>query len=229
MLAVPGACGTLQNRPYSMPRKTKEEALATRARLLDAAERLFAEQGVAGSSLHNVALAAGVTRGAVYHHFVDKADLFNAMMERVCLPMETSMDESRQAEDLQPLQALQGHLLDMLASVAADPQVQRVFEIAFYKVEYVGELVAVRERMLQMRRDHIALLEALLSRAQQRGDVAGTPPARQAAIGLHALLDGLIQTWMLDPQAFDLVKVGRQAVHTHLAGLTSTPQPAAAR
>jgi len=206
-----------------MPRKTKEEALATRARLLDAAERLFAEQGVAGSSLHNVALAAGVTRGAVYHHFVDKADLFNAMMARGCLPMEASVDAQREAENPLPLDALRKHLLAILARVAADPQVQRVFEIAIHKVEYVGELTAVRERRLQMRRDHITLLEGLLRQAQQRGDVLRTPPARQAAIGLHALLDGLIQNWMLEPQAFDLVKVGRQAVDTHLAGLTTRP------
>ena len=201
-----------------MPRKTKEEALATRTRLLDAAEHLFASHGVAGTSLHNVALAAGVTRGAVYHHFVDKADLFNAMMARVCLPMEESVDALSLVAGAAPLDKLRSHFLHILARVAADPQVQRVFEIAIHKVEYVGELVAVRTRRLQLRQDHLAMLEELLQAAQQRGDLAHTPTARQMAIGLHGLLDGLIQTWMLDP-AFDLVRAGQDAVQAQLAGL----------
>ena len=46
-------------------------------------------------------------------------------------------------------------------------------------------------------------------------------PARAAAVGLHALLDGLIQNWMLDPGGFDLAKVGGQALDAYLAGLAT--------
>ena len=45
-------------------------------------------------------------------------------------------------------------------------------------------------------------------------------PARAAALGLYALIDGVIQNWMLDPQAFDLVKTGRQVLDAYLAGLS---------
>ena len=65
-----------------MPRRTKEDALATRNSLLDAAERVFLAQGVAGTSLNDIAQEAGTTRGAIYWHFRDKADLFTAMMDR---------------------------------------------------------------------------------------------------------------------------------------------------
>ena len=73
-----------------MVRRTKEQALVTRHTLLDAAELLFQARGVAGTSLQAIAQAAGTTRGAVYWHFCEKADLFNAMVERVTLPMERS-------------------------------------------------------------------------------------------------------------------------------------------
>jgi TetR/AcrR family acrAB operon transcriptional repressor len=66
-----------------MVRRSKEDALATRNSLLDAAEHVFLAQGVAGTSLNDIAQAAGTTRGAIYWHFKDKADLFNAMMDRV--------------------------------------------------------------------------------------------------------------------------------------------------
>jgi TetR/AcrR family acrAB operon transcriptional repressor len=200
-------------------RKTKEEALATRGSILDAAEHLFQARGVSGTSLQHIAEAAGVTRGAIYWHFKDKGDLFNAMIERVCLPMEESTAQFERGIPTAPLQALREQMLAIFARVAGDAQVQRVFEIATQKVEYGGELSAVRERHLQRRHDYQALLEKALRAAQRRGDIAKTPPPRQVAIGLHALLDGLIQNWMLDPAAFDLQAVGRQALDLHLAGL----------
>ena len=73
----------------SMVRRTKEEALETRNRLLDSAEEMFQSQGVSRTTLQDIALHAGATRGAVYWHFKDKADLFDAMMERVTLPLES--------------------------------------------------------------------------------------------------------------------------------------------
>lgn len=200
-------------------RKTKAEAFATRAGILDAAEHLFLAQGVSGTSLQHIADAAGVTRGAVYWHFKDKGDLFNAMMGRVCLPMEQSAAGLADCEDGPPLDRLRAHLQSILERVAADAQVRRVFQIATQKVEYVDETAAVRERHLQMRRDHLAVLERLLRAAQQRGDIVQAPPARQLAIGVHALVDGLIQNWMLDPAAFPLRAVGNRALETHLAGL----------
>jgi TetR/AcrR family transcriptional regulator, acrAB operon repressor len=48
-------------------------------------------------------------------------------------------------------------------------------------------------------------------------------PARSAAIGLHALLDGLLQNWMLDPSGFDLVKVGAQVLDAYLSSMDAAP------
>ncbi|TXD80322.1 TetR family transcriptional regulator [Mitsuaria sp. TWR114] len=77
-----------------MARRTKQEAQETRARLLDAAEQLFHERGVSRTSLQDIAQAAGVTRGAVYWHFEDKVQLFNAMMERATMPLEEDFEAS---------------------------------------------------------------------------------------------------------------------------------------
>jgi len=89
-----------------MVRRSKEDALATRNSLLDAAERVFLAQGVAGTSLNDIALAAGTTRGAIYWHFKDKADLFNAMMERVVMPLQGAMALVEQVGDADPIPAL---------------------------------------------------------------------------------------------------------------------------
>jgi TetR/AcrR family transcriptional regulator, acrAB operon repressor len=203
-----------------MARRTKEEAMATRGRILDAAERLFHAQGVSQTSLHDIASAAGVTRGAVYWHFQDKGDLFNAMLERVRLPMEAA-GTALGADSLAPtLPTLRAQLLDIFVRITGDAQVRRVAEITFQKIEYVDEMNAVREHRLQVRRQYQARLERTLQLGQQRGEVVTTHTAQQLAIGLHALLDGLLQNWMLDP-AYDLRSVGAMAVEVHLAGLAA--------
>jgi TetR/AcrR family acrAB operon transcriptional repressor len=202
-----------------MARRTKEEALETRSRILDAAEQIFHERGVSRTSLHQIALAAGVTRGAVYWHFDDKPDLFNAMMQRVCLPIEESAAATVRAHPDEPLAQLRAHVLDIFDRTANDAQVRRVFEIATQKVEYVDELVAIRERHVQARNDHLTQLTRMLGAARRRGDIRAGVPVRSLAIGVHAIVDGMIQSWILDPGAFDLLRIGAQVLDVHLAGL----------
>jgi TetR/AcrR family acrAB operon transcriptional repressor len=217
----------MYRRSEGMARRSKEDAEATRRCILDAAERVFEARGVSRASLNEIALAAGVTRGAIYWHFRDKADLFNAMMARATLPLETAAKDSDDPARLMPLQHIRDTFMEALRQTAGDPQVRRVFEIATHKVEYVGELEAVRDRHLRVRNECLAHVAQGLRLAAARGQVVGRIPARAAAIGLHALVDGLIQNWMLDQTAFDLVRAGEQILDTYLAGLTldrgSTP------
>jgi TetR/AcrR family acrAB operon transcriptional repressor len=204
-----------------MVRRTKEEAQATRSLILDTAELVFERHGVSGTSLHEIAKAAGLSRGAIYWHFEDKADLFNAMMERATMPLEEEGGVCDFAGDEKSLAQMRIAFRDVLKRIVGDPQMRRVFEIAIHKVEYVDEMRAVRERHLKVRAECLGDVERALKAAIKRGELSRRMPARAAAIGLHALLDGLIQNWMLDPAAFDLVKVGPQALDAYLAGLAA--------
>lgn len=196
-----------------MVRRTKEEALATRNALLDAAELLFHERGVSRTSLQQIAEAAGLTRGAVYHHFEDKAALFDAMMERVRLPLEDAELRAATTAD-EAWAALETMLLDVLRRLEGSEQVNRVFEIAITKVEYVDEMAGLRERHRQAKCEH---REAIVRGLRH----AGFTPARAetAARGLQALIVGLIHSWMLEQGEFALLGTGRAAIRAHLAGL----------
>lgn len=200
-----------------MIRRTKADADATRTALLDAAEQLFLTQGVSRTSLQHIASAAGTTRGAIYWHFQDKADLFNAMMERVTLPMEQSINAAQAVEA--PLQRLRITVLTALRITARDEQARRVFMIATQQVEFNGEMLAVRERKLRWRQEYLDYLEQTF---QAAADEAGTTlpiPARSAALGLKAILSGMLDNWLLDTQDHDLVQVGTQVMDRYLAGL----------
>jgi TetR/AcrR family transcriptional regulator, acrAB operon repressor len=202
-----------------MARKTKEAALATRSHILDTAELVFEQRGVAGSSLDEIARAAGLTRGAIYWHFDDKADLFDAMMKRATLPLEETVQVVGAEREEPTLGQLRSDLRAVFKRIVADPQMRRVFEIAIHKVEYAGETQALRERHLVARNACMASIERTFRLAMRRGELSRRVPAVAAGIGLQALFDGLLQNWILDPSRFDLVKVGTQAIDTYLAGL----------
>ena len=207
-------------------RKTKQDALATRSAILDAAERLFHERGVAVTSLQDIAQAAGVTRGAIYWHFKDKADLFDAMMQRVILPMEASADKLlAPGAEAPPLARLREHIAALFAYIAGNEQVRRVFDIAINRTEYVNDLAGAREQRDAGRRDYVQRLHETLAAAQRQGALAAGLPLAAATTGLFALVDGLIRSWTEDPQSFDLPAVGRLAVDRYLAGL-APPAPA---
>lgn len=69
--------------PLTERRTQAERSEATRGALLSAARTLFTEQGYAGTGRDEIAAAAGVTRGALYHHFASKESLFRAVVEQL--------------------------------------------------------------------------------------------------------------------------------------------------
>jgi TetR/AcrR family transcriptional regulator, acrAB operon repressor len=201
-----------------MVRKTKEEAQETRQRILDAAEQVFQRQGVSRTSLSHIAVEAGVTRGAIYWHFKNKVDLYDAMIRRVLDP-----EESRCGSGVlgmgDPLRAIRELAVDFLQRVALDARHQRVFEIAWHKCEYVDEMAVIRDSHLECGRRFIALLEAAMQRAQDLGQLSATVSPHQAAVGIMALLDGLVVNWTLESTLFPLADYAPGVVDAYLAGL----------
>lgn len=205
-----------------MARRTKEEAEATRSQLLDAAEAVFNAKGVARTSLADIAAAAGVTRGAIYWHFKNKADLFHAMLERVKMPMDEMIGQLSSAQLADPVAFLRSGSLSVLNRIADDVQTRCVFDIVKHKCELVGDMALARERQMERRAGYLSQIEEGVRAAIAQGALPKTIDPRNAAIGLHALIDGLISNWVLDPASFSLRDEAEKLIDIYLAGLANT-------
>jgi TetR/AcrR family acrAB operon transcriptional repressor len=206
-----------------MARRTKEEAQETRTRILDAAERVFYDKGVANASLEEIASAAQVTRGAIYWHFKDKAELFDAMMQRVVLPVEEMLEGSGCRGNLDPLELLRRTTIDVLTRTARDERMQRVYDIAYHKCEYVGDAAGVRERHIASQNECLKSIEAGFRACVDAGQLPASVSARVAAIGAMSLVSGLIANYVLDPASFPLRRHAEALVDIYFRGLASTP------
>jgi TetR/AcrR family acrAB operon transcriptional repressor len=146
------------------------------------------------------------------------------MMERVTLPLEQSFEELVQDEQADPLAHMRHLVREALGRIAADPQTRRVFEVATHKVEYVDELQAVRLRHLTVRTKFLAQVERGLLAAADREAVALAVTVVTAAQRVHAIIDELIQNWVLDNTAYDLCAVGQDVMNVYLVGLGFKPE-----
>ncbi|GAB4056787.1 TetR family transcriptional regulator [Uliginosibacterium sediminicola] len=203
-----------------MARKTKEEALATRNQLLDAAQHVFSECGVSNTSLQEIACAAGVTRGAVYWHFENKTDLLAALWDRVCLPIDAAMDEldQRYAED--PLARLEHKMLDVMQRVVNEKQTRDLMEILLLKCEYVPATEATRLHFVTQRESCLDQTEQDFRAAVACGQLPASTDTRMAALGLFAIFDGCCFHWLMAPERFDLMALADNLVKAYLQGLS---------
>ncbi len=206
-----------------MARRTKGEAVETRNQILDAAEQVFSERGVSRTSLADIADAANVTRGAIYWHFKDKADLFCEMVARVTMPMEDAPCQISPALDDDPLASVRAMLVGILERTSGDAQARRVFHIVFNKCEYVDEMEPVWQRFREMQAGCLSRLEQGLAAAIARGQLPSGLDARSTAVGLHAMVNGLISKLVMDPEAMPAARDPGQLVDVFLGGLRNTP------
>lgn len=206
-----------------MVRKTKEEALETRQRILVTAECIFHHKGVAHTSLHDIAEAAGVTRGAIYWHFKNKTDLIDAMLQQVVLPMEEAFRVQVEDTQLDPIEQLRSCNAIALRSLRDDERIRRIVEILFFKCEYVDETADMQRRHISSRALSLHRIENWIRSAIEAKLLSpDLDPAKQA-ISLHALTDGLLLNWLLVPESFDVVELGTQMTDIFLRGLGWRP------
>lgn len=191
-----------------MVKKTKEEALETRNLLLDTAECVFNQKGVSGTTLADIASAAGVTRGAIYWHFKNKADLFEAMCDRVRLPMETMIAAGAEDSVTDPMGELRKTVDYFFLKVSTDLHHHRVFDILFNKCEFVEQLGPIIDRDARVREAFRERFQRTFANAVRLGQLPATTNVTLAVNAYLSYTKGIMRSWLLEPESFDLHRDG---------------------
>jgi len=206
-----------------MVKKTREEARATREALLSAALAVFRERGVARTRLADVAARAGVTRGAIYWHFKDKAELFQAVCDRGTLPVEALLLEAGGIRQRDPLATVKRLAMMALTQLAAHAETQAMFDVIFHKCEFTDELAPVVAKNDADRAAALTQVQALLDQAVAVGQLPPQTDTFLATQGLHAYMVGLMHEWVLAPASYDLAACAEPLLDCYLAGLSQRP------
>jgi AcrR family transcriptional regulator len=168
-----------------------EQSEVTRTALVRAAEELFATRGFADTATEAVVQAAGVTRGALYHHFKDKADLFRAVYEHLEEQVIARVEEGV-AGLTDPLAVLRRGA-EAFLDACLEPAVQRI-------VLLEGPTVLGWETWREIDMAYgLGMVTAVLDAAMQAGAIRRAPVEPLA----HILLGGLNEAAMLMASAAD--------------------------
>jgi AcrR family transcriptional regulator len=191
-----------------------EKAVATRALLLATARRQFAKNGYHATTTPDIVAAAGVTRGALYHHFRDKEDLFEAAFRQVAQELEHAAAASVVELASDPWRQLDEGLQSFLRLIAANSEVQRI-------VLLDGPVVFgwVKWRELQSEFTFGHLVRAL-NGLMKAGIASRQPPEPLARLILAALNDAAMSIAHSDHPQRTRVQVAR-ALNSLLQGLRS--------
>lgn len=164
-----------------MARKTKEAALETRAQIIDAARRVFHAEGVNRSTLDKVAKAAGVTRGAVYWHFANKAEIFLAVKQTYTSEFDQLQTLLTPQADEPPLDALGNYLQQLFNALLSNIAARETFEIMMLRCEYVEEFGEVLQIITEPCADILDAFDRLYRDASARRELKpGLDPALMA-------------------------------------------------
>lgn len=180
-------------------RTQAERTEATTAALVDAARELFARDGYDATSLDAVAARANMTKGAVYHHFDGKRQLFEAVFTREVEQLATPLVEAY-ARKKDPWDAFKAGCRAFLDE-CLDPDLQRIV--------LLDALAAIGwEHVRRLERPLLDMMQLGISRAAEAGRIASRPPAPLA----HFLYGALCETAMIVARADDQKAAHRQAV-----------------
>jgi AcrR family transcriptional regulator len=177
-----------------MSSRQAQRSETTRRELMSVARALFTEKGYAGAALDDVAERAGVTKGALYHHFRDKKELFRAVFEELEQEMCNEIIEAAATAAGDVWEQMRRGV-DAFLDAASDPAKQRICLID-------GPSVLGWDTWRQIDEQYgYALTKGILEAAMEAGVIKRRPADPLAHIVLAALSEAAIQIARSEDQA----------------------------
>ena len=212
----PEVTGASVTRPRPPSARRAEHAADTRGALITAARRLFAAHGFDGTGTEQIVAEARVTRGALYHHFRDKADVFRAAMAEAAADVATRLiDEQLAAEAESPMAEIRDGVSAFL-DVCVGGDFQRIVLVDGPRVLGAEAWEDLVERYGR------SLLEEWLRRCMSTGDLDQMPVRALARLLIAMLTEASLAIALADDPSAERAALG-QVLDRVLAGLRPRP------
>ncbi len=201
-------------------RRTKEEADITRQRLLQAALAVFSRQGYSDTRLEDIATEAEVTRGAIYHHFGSKAELYNQLvLHQSDKTMSLIHDAISQGGSV--IDILRRIFILSMTTVEVDRDYRAVQELILFKTGITPELREGLEWKQEGIRGAVAFIGEQIQQGIDECVVRADVDPRDAALSFIALQNGLMMTWLLAPTVFSLKDRAAHLAELYVRGIAA--------
>lgn len=184
----------------------------------------FYQKGIARTSLNEIAQAAGVTRGALYWHFKNKEDLFDALFQRICDDIESCMKEDSNNNNEQAWPSFRLTLIRFFERLQHNDLHYKFHSILFLKCEHTEQneaVIAIAKKHQSLWREKIV---AVLTDAIQQKALADNLDIDMAVIFIKSSLDSLIWRWLSSEQGFDLAQTAPRMIEIIIDTLENHPQ-----
>jgi TetR/AcrR family transcriptional regulator len=189
----PAEAGGRAALPAQIDGRRERNAAATKLRLLDAAEREFAQRGFAGARLREIADGAGVQPALIHHYFVDKQGLYRAVLDRALAP--TSTESWNLLETRHDIESLLSGFIELLIRLYAAHQNL----LAILRHESIGGspilIDVIRERTMPI----LEAAGAFLVDRQQAGEIRADMTAQELmTLAISMVMYPFVESGLVD-------------------------------
>jgi TetR/AcrR family acrAB operon transcriptional repressor len=184
-------------------RKTKDDAQITRQTILNAAMKVFCKDGYGNARLEDIAHAAGVTRGAVYHHFGGKPVVYTALVNERFQEVN-SLIKNIALQPGTPKELLRKLMTAMLEQLENNEEYRSIQELVLFKTAFIPELEEGMKYKIQSTKHTIYFIEKIMKEGVRSGELKANLNTRSAALSFIGLISGISSLWLLDEGLFSI-------------------------
>jgi TetR/AcrR family acrAB operon transcriptional repressor len=195
-------------------RRTKEDAEQTRQDLLDAALTIFSKKGYTATRLEDIAQAAGVTRGAIYHHFGSKTDLFIALMDEASTVGNSAIDQAV-GEGGTFVEVLSRILVYTFGLLEDDRRFSEVMALQLT----TPDVEALSQRRYDEARELVSSISGFFKVIIEQGELRQDLDPDAAARAFLGYQNGLSSLWLFNKEAFSIKDSAPELAEIFLRGV----------
>ncbi len=188
--------------------KTRKPAAERKAQIIDEAMRLAADLGPDRMTTQKLADAVGITQAAIFRHFPNKSEIWQAVADRIGSAMPARILESEEP----PLDRMRSIVQRQFEFIVKTPSIPAIL----YSRELHAENEELRKQFSTMITRRLALFSGLFQAAIETGDIRADLDPDDAARLVLAFIQGIAMRWSMEERSFDLVDDGMRLLELQL-------------